>query len=339
MKAGVYYGKKDIRIEDVPEPQCGPEGVKVEIKACGICGGDLRAYFSGPDAHHLAGAILGHEFVGDVVEVGNKVENLKVGDRVIPGIRAYQKMRSLQSMAPRKTSKELEQEFHLQQGGAFAKYVVKNKDILVKLDPRLGYDEGAVIEPTEVAVHAIKQANLTLGETAFVAGAGPIGLMTFQAAKAAGASKVIISERFKLRKEKAKILGADEVLDFAECAVPKEVRRLTDGKGADISFQCAPQALKDCVGAVRERGRVIVMAAHTEPVALDWRYDMLYRWVTLIPSMGVTLEDIMCAMEFVANGRIKVGELVTDKIGLGDLEKGIGRLACGEQIKTLVLPE
>jgi (R,R)-butanediol dehydrogenase/meso-butanediol dehydrogenase/diacetyl reductase len=89
MKAGFYYGKKDIRIEDVPEPKCGPEGVKIQVKWCGICGGDLRAYLFGPDVHHPAGSILGREFVGDVVEVGDCVNNFKVGDRVIPGIRVW----------------------------------------------------------------------------------------------------------------------------------------------------------------------------------------------------------------------------------------------------------
>ena len=131
-------------------------------------------------------------------------------------------------------------------------------------------------------------------------------------------------------------MGADEVLDFSECVVPQEARRLTGGKGADVAFQCAPQALRDCVRAVRERGRVIVMAAHTEPVALDWRSEMLYRWVTLIPSMGVTLEDIICAMELVAKNKITSGELVTDKVSLVDVEDAVAKLVRGEQIKILV---
>ncbi len=339
MKAAIYYGRNDIRLEDIPEPQCGPEGVKIQVKWCGICGGDLRVYVFGPDVHHPVGSILGHEFVGDVVEIGNSVKNFRVGDRVMPGIRSFQKLESLLSMGLQKGRKELAKEFHLEQGGAFAKYLVKNKDVLVKLDPRVSYEEGAVIEILEVGVHGVKQANLSLGETVFVAGAGPIGLATFQAARAAGASKVFISEKSKLRKQKAKALGVDEVLDFTECKVPDEVHRLAGGRGVDVAFQCSPPALRDCVGAVRERGRVIVMAAHTEPVALDWRNEMLYRWVSLIPSMGVTIEDIMCSMEFVASGRIKVGELVTDKIGLGDLVKGIESLAKGDQVKVLVSPE
>jgi len=164
-------------------------------------------------------------------------------------------------------------------------------------------------------------------------------LATSQVARAAGASKVYISENSELRKRIAKDLGVDEVLDFTKCKVAKEVHKLTGERGADVAFQCSPPALRDCVGAVRERGRVIVMAAYTEPVALDWRNEVLYRWVTLIPSMGVTVEDIMCAMEFVANGRIKVGKLVTDKIQLKDLVTGIENLAEGHQVKILVSPE
>lgn len=80
MKAVVYYGKRDIRVEDVPEPECVPGGVKVKVHGCGICGGDLRAYLVGPDAHHPAGSLLGHEFVGDVVETGAEKEGLKGED-------------------------------------------------------------------------------------------------------------------------------------------------------------------------------------------------------------------------------------------------------------------
>jgi (R,R)-butanediol dehydrogenase/meso-butanediol dehydrogenase/diacetyl reductase len=323
MKAVVYHGKKNIKIEDVPEPECGPERVKVEVNWCGICGGDLRAYLFGPDSHHPAKSILGHEFAGQVVEVGESVKEFKVGDRVIPGIRLG--------------LDEAEYMRRHEIGGAFAKYVVKHKDTLVKLDPGLNYEEGALIEPAVVAVHGVKTAKLALGDTAFVAGAGPIGLLTFQAARAAGASKVFISDQFEVRKQKAKALGADAILDFTQCDVRKEVRRLTNEKGVDIAFQCAQQALKDCVGTVRERGKVMVMAAHTEPVALDWRYEILYRWVSLIPSMGVTPEDILCAMEFVANGRIKVIDILTEKIGLDDfVERGVEKLIRGEQIKVLV---
>ena len=167
MKAVVYHGKKNIKIEDVPEPECGPEGVKVEVNWCGICGGDLRAYLFGPDSHHPAKSILGHEFAGQVVEVGESVKEFKVGDRVIPGIRLGMD--------------EADYMRRHEIGGAFAKYVVKHKDTLVKLDPGLNYEEGALIEPAVVAVHGVKTAKLTLGDTAFVAGAGPIGLLTFQA--------------------------------------------------------------------------------------------------------------------------------------------------------------
>jgi len=324
MKAAVYYGKRDIRVEDIPEPKCNPDSVKIEVKWCGICGGDLRAFLFGPDSHHPASSVLGHEFAGEVVEVGPGVEDFRVGDAVITGIRAGI------------GNDQFRRNYII--GGAFAKYVVKHKDTLIRLDPRLSFEEGALIEPAVVAVHAIRNSKITVGETAFVAGAGPIGLLTFQTAKAAGAAKVFVSESSPQRKRLAKELGADEVLDFNQCEVPKKVKILT-GRGVDVAFQCAQQALKDCVASVRERGRVIVMAAHTEPVALDWRYDILYRWVSLIPSMGRNPEDMICAMEFIANGRVKVNNLLTAKIELGDFVKGgMEKIENGSEVKVLVRP-
>ena len=339
MKAVFYYGKKDIRIEDVPEPECVPGCVKVGIKWCGICGGDLRAYLVGPDGNHPAGSILGHEFVGDVLEVAAGVENLKVGDRVILGHRGYDKAKSFSESFLQLGQERIKALNLLGHSGAFAKYIVKHESIFVKLDPQLSYEDGVIVEPLEVGVSGVKKSNLIIGETAFVAGAGPIGLMTFQAARAAGASRVFISDQFEVRKQAAKSLGADAVLDFTQCDVSKEVHRLTNGKGADVAFQCAQPALKDCVAAVRDGGRVMVMAAHTQPVALDWRYDILYRGVSITPSLGATFEDIICSMDLLASGRVKGENIATAKIPVDDfVAKGVERLARGEEIKVLVSP-
>jgi (R,R)-butanediol dehydrogenase/meso-butanediol dehydrogenase/diacetyl reductase len=337
MRAIMYYGKQDVRVVDVPEPECIPYGVKVAVKWCGICGGDLRAYLVGPDANHPAGSLLGHEFVGDVVEIGNGVENFKVGDRVLLGHRGDAKGK----LVPRLSEahqKKAPNFFGI--SGAFAKFIVKHEDLMVKLDSRLSYEDGVIVEPLEVGVSGVKKSNLKIGETVFVAGAGPIGLMTFQAARAAGASRVFISDQFDLKKKAAQALGADAVLDFTKCDVPQEVRRLTEGRGVDVAFQCSQPSLKECVAAVAEGGRVIVMAAHTQPIALDWRYDILYRGVSIRPSLGASFEDIICSMDLLASGRVKSDYMATAEIGLDDfVSKGVERMARGEEIKVLVKPD
>lgn len=205
MKALLFYGQKDVRVQEVPEPRVRPGSVKVKVEWCGICGTDLHEYLGGPifvpapgNPHPLTGetlpVILGHEFAGQVVEVGEGVTRVQVGDRVAvepilccgecPECR-----RGLYNLC-RKVG------FHGLSGGGggFSEFTVVPESMAHRLPDGMSTEEGALVEPVAVGFHAVRKARFAPGQTAIVFGAGPIGLVTVQCLRAAGASQVAVVE-------------------------------------------------------------------------------------------------------------------------------------------------
>ena len=247
MKAALWYAKKDVRVEEIEEPKVTVNGVKIKVKWCGICGSDLHEYLGGPifipvgQPHPLSGTtapvVLGHEFSGDVVEVGSDVTNFKPGDRVIVE----------PIVACGKCPACLEGKYNLcsslgfhglcGSGGGLAEYTVFPEEFVHKIPDEMSYEQAALVEPMAVALHSIRVGNFRTGDTALVLGSGPIGLATIECLKAAGAKLVIVLQRKSIRQEYAKRAGADVVLDPNEVNIAEEVKKLTNGLGVDVAFE------------------------------------------------------------------------------------------------------
>jgi (R,R)-butanediol dehydrogenase/meso-butanediol dehydrogenase/diacetyl reductase len=224
MKQAVFESARNFVIKEVPKPDAVEGSVVIKVEYCSICGSDLHLYewdwepqdekgkstinviseaFGGLPAHF----ILGHQYGGEIVEVGPGVENCKPGDRVVArGVGAY---------------------------GEFA-----HSDHAYVLPDEITFQQAALIEPLSVTIDVIRRSQLVLGDVVVVQGAGTIGLFTLQCAQAAGAGKVIVTEVVEKRLEKAKELGADVVINAAREDVLKRVTELTDGFGPDIVFDC-----------------------------------------------------------------------------------------------------
>ena len=201
MKAAMYYGRRDIRIEDVPEPEAGPGQVKVRVEWCGICGTDLHEYLDGPifcppvgAPHALTGeqvpVALGHEFAGAVADVGDGVTNVAVGDRV--AVEPYLTCgRCARCPEGRYNVCDVLGFIGLSGGGGgFDEYVVADARRTFPIGG-LGTDIGALVEPLAVAYHAVRLGGVRPGMTATVFGSGPIGLVTTAALRAAGAAEIV----------------------------------------------------------------------------------------------------------------------------------------------------
>lgn len=350
MKAAVWYGKKDVRVMDVPEPPSPPKGwVKVKVQWCGICGSDLHEYITGPifipvdKPHPLTGGtaplILGHEFSGDVVEIGPDVTNVKVGDRVAPD--ACQVCWECARCRENRYSLCEKLAFTgLMTDGAFAEYVNVPAYTIYKIPDTMSYEVGAVIEPLAVAMHAIRRAPLVQGDTAVVMGAGTIGLATLMCAKAAGASKIYTIEMAKARKEYALKAGATAVLDPTETDIVKTVKELTNG-GADVVFECigndktAPIAIE----LARSAGRVVIVGIFEKASTLNFN-ALSFTEKEVTGSLGY-YGEFAPAIQLVSDGRIDVEPLITGKIRLEDIvDKGFEELVNRkeENIKILVKP-
>lgn len=351
MKAAVWHAKKDVRVMDVPEPAKPAQGwVKIKVEWCGICGSDLHEYLAGPifiptSAHPLTGhegpVILGHEFSGEVVELGAGVTNLKVGDRVAPDACQHCGECKFCKMGRYNICEKLAFT-GLMTNGAFAKFVNVPAELCFVLPENVSYEDGALIEPLAVGFHAVKQAGDIFGDTVVILGGGTIGLSALQSAKAAGAARAIVIEMSAARKEKAKECGADIVLDPSEVDVVARVKELTDGYGADVVIECignkntAPLAVE----LARKAGTVVMVGIFEEPSSFNF-FGLTATEKKIVGSLAYTLSDYRGVAACLADGRMVARPMITGKISLTDIvKKGFEELVNNKEanIKILVSP-
>lgn len=350
MKAALWYGRRDVRVMDVPEPPSPGKGqVKIKVMWCGICGSDLHEYIAGPifipvkTEHPLTGKkapiILGHEFSGEVVEVGPEVTNAKIGDRVAPD--ACQVCWECDRCKEGRYSLCSKLAFTgLMADGAFAEYVNVPAYTLYKIPDNMSYETGALIEPLAVGVHAVRRAPLIEGETAVILGAGTIGLVTLMAARVAGAKKIYTIEMAKARKEYAMKAGATAVLDPSEGDVVSKIHELTGG-GADVVFECIGNDKTGplAVELARSAGKIVVVGIFEKASAFN--FNSLSLTEKMVMGSLAYYGEFGPAIDLVSDGRINVEPLITGKININDIvEKGFEELVNRkeENIKILVRP-
>jgi len=305
MKAAVYHGVKDIRVEEVPEPKPGPGEVKAKVKYCGICGSDLHEYQHGlfPESP------FGHEACGEVVEVGPKAKGYQVGDRVI----SFNK-------------------------GAYAQYLVCPAERLLKMPPGMTWERAATVEPLSVAAYSIEKAGLRQGVTALITGAGPVGLMTILGMRAVGVEKIFVTEVSEIRRKKAEEMGATSTCNPLNSKVSSWVKELTSGRGVDIAFESVgiEASLKDCLTSVRFQGKVIVQGIFTDRVPIH----MLGFVTRETIMMGTNSANPSLAMSWIEKKGVKPEMMVTKTIPLEKIAEGFEILTrkIKDEIKILVEP-
>ncbi len=236
MKAAVLYGNEDIRYDDYPDPQVKPGAVKVRVRAAGICGSDLPRVFH--NGAHYYPVVLGHEFSGDVVEVGAGVTNVGAGDTV-----------SGAPLVPCMQCDDCQQgNFALcrhysfigsREQGSFAEYVVIPARNAVRYDPVIPYEQAAMFEPSTVALHGIECSRYRGGEYVAILGGGTVGLFTMQWAKIFGSKKIVVFDIDDGRLELSKRLGADETVNTREEGFLSRAMEITGGKGYGYVFEAA----------------------------------------------------------------------------------------------------
>ncbi|WP_070000945.1 galactitol-1-phosphate 5-dehydrogenase [Cellulosilyticum sp. I15G10I2] len=236
MKAAVLYGNEDIRYDDFKTPEIKPGCVKVKIKATGICGSDIPRVLA--NGAHFYPVVLGHEFAGDVVEVGEGVTSLQIGDRVsgaplLPCHKCEDCMSGNHALCKNYSF------IGSREQGSFAEYVVLPEVNAVKFDPTISYEQGAMFEPSTVALHGLMCNDYQGGEYTAVLGGGTIGLFTMQWARIFGAKKVVVFDISDERLALAKKLGADETINTLSDDFMQQAKELTGGKGYKYVFETA----------------------------------------------------------------------------------------------------
>ena len=349
MRAARWHGRGDVRVEDVPIPQAGPGETLLRVSWCGICGTDVEEYRDGPVVipvdrpNPLTGqqapVTLGHEFAGEVVEVGPGVEGLSVGDRVVPDIclfcgECHYCRRHEYALCVSWAA------IGLHGDGGLAEYVRVPAQMCVRLPDEIADDEAALIETTEVAVRAVRKAGIRLGDSVAIVGDGAVGLITLQVARAAGATTAILLGHRPARMDLGRRLGAGAAIDSRDPAWLEAVRDLTGGLGVDVAIECGgrPEAIRDAIAATRKGGRIVLLAVIGAPIPVD-TWPLVEGERTVVGSVQHHFdEDLPIAVRLLASGLVDVRPLITRRI---DLERvvtdGFAALdAGGSEIKVLV---
>lgn len=344
MKAARWYGKKDIRVEtaDIPSPKSNQ--VKIAVKYTGICGSDLHEYLGGPifiptqNAHPYSGQkapiTMGHEFSGEIVEIGDAVKNVQVGDRV-----TVEPILAKDGLVGKYNLDENLGFVGLMADGGFAEFCVVDANLVHKLPDGIDYEQGALTEPAAVALYAVRQSKLKAGDKAVVFGCGPIGLLVIEALRAAGASDIYAVELSPERSAKARELGAI-VLDPTKADVVAEIKALTDG-GADVSFEVTgvSPVLKQAIEAVKNDGECVIVSIWENEASIHPN-EIVIKEKTV--KGIIAYRDVFPAvLKLMEQGYFSKDKLVTKHIALDDIvSEGFEALANQkDQVKILVSPK
>jgi L-iditol 2-dehydrogenase len=266
MHAAVYHGKEDVRLETVPVPEIGPGEVLIRVHTCGICGTDLKKIATGS---HSAPRIFGHETAGKIIAVGRGVDNFQIGDRVmvfhhIPCGECYYCLHKVFAQCPVYKKVGATAGFE-PSGGGFAGYIramdwIVHKGV-VRIPDGVSYEQASFIEPVNTCMKAIESLRIEPGETVFVIGQGPIGIMLAVLAKRAGAT-VVTSDLYPQRLKISEGYGLLHNVDASKVNPATLVGELTDGRGADavILATAGNSLIRPAIDAARPGGRVMFFA-------------------------------------------------------------------------------
>lgn len=348
MLALRFYAPEDLRLEDVPEPTCGTDEVKIRVKNCSTCGTDVKIRKNGHQ-NLTPPRIIGHEIAGEVVEVGSGVAgDWKPGDRVqviaaVPCGKCHECRKGWMAVCQNQTS------VGYQYDGGFAKYMIVPREVLAvdgmnRIPDGVGFAEASAAEPFACAINAQEQLGIEPGDDVVIFGAGPIGCMHVRIARGVhGAGRIILvdinSERLKMS---ADAVQPDVVINASEVNIVEEILKLTGGRGADVVITATPANItqEQAVSMAARNGRISFFGGlpKTNPtITLDSNL-VHYRQLHIHGANGSAPEHNRRALDYIASGEVPVADLITRRIRLRDVMDAFGIVERGEAIKVTVEP-
>jgi L-iditol 2-dehydrogenase len=322
MKSLLLSEYNHLEIADMPLPPVGPDEVLVRVEACGICGSDVHGY-DGSSGRRIPPIVMGHEAAGTVAAVGPQVRGYAEGDRVTFDSTVYCGHCSF-CLSGDVNLCDKRQVIGVSCGdyrrhGAFAEFVVVPERILYHLPATISFAQAAMLEAVSVALHAVRVSEARGGETALVLGAGMIGLLTLQAARAAGCSPVLVADVDSTRLELAAQSGADAIIDSSSANLLAEVHKHTGARGVDLAFEAVGRnetvaAAIDCT----RKGGTVTLIGNIQPEVTLPLQKVVSRQIRLQGSCA-SAGEYPQAIELIANGKIVVGSLIT---AIAALEEG-----------------
>ncbi|GIP15927.1 sorbitol dehydrogenase [Paenibacillus montaniterrae] len=343
MLAAVLNKPLDMEMKQVPIPVPGKDEALIKVYCIGVCGSDVHYYEHGKIGRYVVEKpiILGHELAGEVVAIGEAVKHVQVGDRVAvePGVTCgrceyckagrYNLCPDVVFMATPPVD------------GAWAEYVAVRADFLFKLPDSMSYEQGALLEPLSVGIHAMNRANVTPADRLLVTGLGPIGLLAIQAAKLFGVKEIYATDVVPFRQQLALEMGVTAVIDPTQHPVKERLLELTDGQGVTVVVESSGngRAIGDALRAVKRGGRVVLVgmpAVDEIPVdvnaIIDAELDVygLFRYANTYPA----------AIAALSNSELDIEKVITHKFSLNDTVQAVemARTQKDTSIKVMIYP-
>ena len=323
MRVAMYYNNRDVRVEEMPVPDIGPEELLVRVEASGLCGSDVMEWYR----IQRAPTVLGHEVAGVVAQVGSNVERYREGDPVV--VTHHVPCNACRyCLSGRHTVCDTLRLTNFDPGGfsEFLRVPEINVDRgLVSIPAGVGFAESSFTEPLACVYRGQRRANLQPGQSVLVLGSGLAGLLHVNLARALGAGRIIATDMVEYRMAAARRLGADVAFSATE-DVPARLRESNDGRLADVVIVStgAPAALEQALNSV-ERGGTVLFFAPTEPgvsVSVPINDVFFRNDATLTTTYAGAPADLITAMDLIAAGRVQVGEMITHRLGLD--QAGLG---------------
>lgn len=348
MLALRYHAPGDVRLEEVPEPQCGVDEIKIQVRNCSTCGTDVKIRKNG-HVNITRVTTMGHEIAGEVVEVGAEaLGDFTVGDRVqviaaVPCGECHECRKGWMAVCENQTS------IGYQYDGGFAEYMIVPSQVL-KVDglnhvpDSVGFDEASAVEPFACAINAQEQLGIEEGDFVVVFGAGPIGCMHIRIAR--GVHKVgtivlvdVNAERLAMS---AAAVQPDATIDASSTDVVAEIMKMTGGRGADVVITATPANVtqEQAIAMAARNGRISFFGGlpKTNPTITCDSNLVHYRQLHIHGANGSAPQHHKRALEYIASGQIPVKDLITRHLPLSQALDALDIVAAGEAIKVTVEP-
>ncbi|MFX0064598.1 MAG: zinc-binding dehydrogenase [Candidatus Hermodarchaeota archaeon] len=332
MKAAMFHGAGDIRIEEVPNPVPGSGEVLIQPRYCGICGTDLSAWKYGL---YGSGVIIGHEFSGEIIGLGPDVGSWSIGDRIVAN----------STIPCKKCTYCLEGKFVLCDtslempgitiNGGMAEQVVLPAEALHSLPDNMSWEEGALVEPLAVALHGFNLIDFKVGQSVLILGAGAIGLLAIKIAQIGGATSIAVSEPNNFRRNLVSELGSFKINNPAQTNVS-----IAFADQFDLVIECTGLAsvVAETFSLVRKGGTILVLGIPDDPVEADFTTAVLNELTIKFSYCGFS--EFPTAIKLISNQIINVKDLITNRIKLEEVVlKGFQELMKPETKNLKILVE
>ncbi len=331
MKVAYLIQKRKIVFEEINQPEIiNNDDVLIRIKCVGICGSDVHYFLEGRIGDQIVKnkIILGHEASGEVVEVGKSVKSLKKGDKVAiePGIscgKCIYCLKGKPNLCPYVKFLGTPPV-----DGAFREYMVFPEKNLIKIPDGLGFEEGVLSEPLAIGVYATKLSKIEIGDNVVILGVGPIGLSVLFSVKMAGAGLIVVSDLIDERISFAKEIGADYTVDAKRQDIVEFVKKITDNKGVNISFECAGknETFKQIIHTSGIGGKCVILGIPSED-SIEFNPHVMRRKELLIINVRRSSFCTETALYMMKNSKILFSKIITHRYPFEKLEEALNLVA------------